>query len=213
MFYFDKEKGEYVWLHFTHDTKNSVYQYENTTSPRLSVSFISIECRSVTIDINDSPEAVKTCKDFYALAKTTKSPYTLKDYQKGKKYLWTGFKEIEKNLSAEEIPVDWDIVIAVLMALIERGKITKKYQHAYIFKLLKQKECGTGCEKMTMDDYLEKLKNLDKTFYKIPTNNKIISKYIPFNDIISNWSVKEGYLQEAQKFAYSFVEIYNSYIK
>lgn len=206
MIYFDKEKGEFVWFHLTSNTID--FSDNNTTISQTSTCLFLFNSSSATIEKKDPPETVKKCEVFYDLVKTTKTPFTLRHFKKGKKYLWTGYREIELNLTNEEIPVNWDIVIAVLMTLRERGEITSKYQHAYIFKLLKQKDCGTGCEKMTMDDYLEKLNGLDKTQYKIPISNKIISKYIPTHDAISDWSVKEGDLQEAQEFAFSFVKEY-----
>ena len=206
MIYFDKEKGEYVWLyaklgHIDPSTKC-------ITPTETAHCLLLVSCSSTTIENIDPPQTVKTCEDYYALVKTTKTPFTLRNCQKGKKYFWTGNREIEQNLTDEEIPVNWDIVIAVLMTLQEKGKITHKYQHAYIYKLLKQKSCGTGCENMTMNDYLEKLNNLDKTLYKIPINNRTISKYIPAHDNISDWKMEEGDLQEAQEFAFSFVEEY-----
>lgn len=187
MVYFDKEKGEFVWQHscfFMH-----------------SASFD-------TIEFGDSPQKVQACQTYYNLVKTTNSPYTLVNYIEGKKYTWTGKEEVLFTLNEKDAPVNWDIVIAVLMRFHEEGKLTKKYQHAFIFKLLKQKECGEGCEEMTMDDYLEKLKHLDKELFKLPTNSKVMSKYLPLHDKIAVWSMKEGDLHEAQEFAYSFVEDY-----
>ena len=115
MIYFDEKKGEYVWLSFNSKPVNSS-DYETAHC------LVMFSSSSATIEKIDPPKIVKTCEDYYALVKTTKTPFILRNCQKSKKYLWTGNKEIEQNLTDEEIPVNWDIVIAVLMRLQERGK-------------------------------------------------------------------------------------------
>ena len=159
------------------------------------------------LEVSDSPDTEKKCKDYYELAKTTKTPFVFYNCKEKKKYYWTGESEFFKPLDIKDVPANWDIVICALMNFQQTGLLRHKHQHAYIYKLLKQKELGPGCEELTMEDYLEKLHNLDNKQYYIPSVQSI-SKYIPLHDTIDKWTLSYGDLKKAQKFALSFVEEY-----
>lgn len=164
------------------------------------------------LEESDSLDTEKTCKDFYELAKTTKTPFVFYNGKEKRKYYWTGEHEFIKTLDIKEVPVNWDIVICVLMNFQQTGLLRHKHQHAYIYKLLKQKELGPGCEEMTMEEYLVKLDNLDNKQYYIPSLQSI-SKYIPLHDSIDKWKLNYGNLKKAREFAFSFVEEYYKLIE
>ena len=168
---------------------------------------------ALSIPTNYSIEEAKISRqDFYdKILQYPEFPHTLTDYIENRYYDYNN-RIVRCTPLITTQAVDKNIVIKVAKLIEkEKSQYKKKYYTAYIFTLLKEGKIGTGYNEISLDEFVEFIKD-----YKVLSKG-VVSKYEPSvqNDSTLKITDKNGELdmvrtKSANEYYQLFITRYNS---
>ena len=184
--------------------------YLNSWQKRQKQAHCCFFCKSIEMKliVTDDESHAKAGKDAveYRLCKKDGHPCEWLNMINGNHLYFDGKEEHDLNVFKRQQPVDFDIVIEVIRQFKAEGVFgkRKKYQIAFVLKMLNVGYLGTGYENHVPDKFISKIKDV------LSIGRTILYANLPRKGgHVSQWDLSKKKKARAKNFVDTFQERYD----